>query len=75
MLELPPLSPHKRQRPEPPEQTGTSQPPSKKQRLSYPSGSQPPLAFWDNFSKLWLTKRALRVLYCLPGGIFYRRSY
>ncbi|KAF2691383.1 hypothetical protein K458DRAFT_285165, partial [Lentithecium fluviatile CBS 122367] len=34
----------------------------KKQRFNHPSGSQPPSAFWDNFSKLWLTKRALREL-------------
>jgi hypothetical protein len=34
----------------------------KKQRLSHPSGYQPPAAFWDNLSKTWLTKRALREL-------------
>jgi len=62
MLKLPLPGPRKRQRSESPEQTGTSQPPSKKQRLSHPSGSQPPPAFWDNLSKLWLTKRALREL-------------
>ncbi|KAL5373608.1 hypothetical protein PMIN06_012488 [Paraphaeosphaeria minitans] len=62
MLELPLPSPRKRQCPEPPEQTGTSQPPFKKQRLNHPSGSQPPSAFWDNLTKLWLTKRALREL-------------
>jgi len=59
---LPLPRPRKRQRPEPPEKTGTSQPPPKKQRLNHPSGSQPPSAFWDNLSKLWLTKRALREL-------------
>jgi len=59
MLESSPPSPRKRQRPESPEQTGTSQPPFKKQRLNHPSGSQPPPAFWDNLTKLWLTKRAL----------------
>ncbi|KAF1936881.1 hypothetical protein EJ02DRAFT_413226 [Clathrospora elynae] len=62
MLELALPSPCKRQRPEPPEQTGTSQPPSKKQRLHHPRGYQPSPAFWDNLSKLWLTKRALREL-------------
>jgi len=41
---------------------GTSQPLSKKRRLSHPSGSQPAAAFWDNLSKIWLTKRALREL-------------
>ncbi len=40
----------------------TSQPMLKRQRLSHPSGSQPPPAFWDNLSKVWLTKRALREL-------------
>lgn len=39
-----------------------SRPVSKKQRLSPPSGSQTPPAFWDNLSKIWLTKRALREL-------------
>ena len=40
----------------------TSQPRSKRQKLSHPSESQPPVAFWDNLSKVWLTKRALREL-------------
>jgi hypothetical protein len=40
----------------------TSQSRSKRQKLSHPSGSQPPVAFWDNLSKVWLTKRALREL-------------
>ena len=54
----------KRQRSEqcPLQLNGTSQPLSKKWRLSHPSGSQPPAAFWDNLSKIWLTKRALREL-------------
>ena len=38
------------------------QPRSKRQKLSYPSGSQPPVAFWDNLSKVWVPKRALREL-------------
>ncbi|KAF2807518.1 uncharacterized protein BDZ99DRAFT_338517, partial [Mytilinidion resinicola] len=50
----------KRQRSERPQPNGISQSASKKQRLSHPSGSQPPAAFWDNLSKIWLTKRALR---------------
>lgn len=62
MLELPLPSPRKRQRSEPPEQTGTSQPVLKKQRLNHSGGSRPPPAFWDKLSKLWLTKRALREL-------------
>lgn len=41
---------------------GTVQAASKKQRLSYPSGPQPPSAFWDNLSKIWLTKHALKEL-------------
>ena len=44
---------------------GTSQPLLKKRKLSrsiYEASDQPPAAFWDNLSKLWLTKRALREL-------------
>lgn len=62
MLESPLSSPRKRQCPEPPEQTETSQPLFKKQRLTHSGGSQPPSAFWDNLTKLWLTKGALREL-------------
>lgn len=48
----------KRQRSEqsPPQLKRASQPLSKRQHSSY----QTPPAFWDNLSKLWLTKRALR---------------
>lgn len=49
-----------RRRLEPSQLNETSRPVSKKQRLSSPSGSHPPPAFWDNLSKLWLTKGALR---------------
>jgi hypothetical protein len=59
MPELPLSSSRKRRRLEPPQQNETSRPVSKKQRLS---GSHPPPAFWDNLSKIWLTKRALREL-------------
>jgi hypothetical protein len=62
MLEAQLSSSRKRQRPEPLQPNETSQPVSKKQRFCYPSGSQPPVAFWDNLSKIWLTKRALREL-------------
>ncbi|KAF1993298.1 hypothetical protein P154DRAFT_527867 [Amniculicola lignicola CBS 123094] len=62
MLEPQLSSSRKRQRSEPPQPNETSHPISKKQRLSYPSESQPPAAFWDNLSKIWLTKRALREL-------------
>jgi len=37
----------------------------KRQKLNhsiYEAQSQPPVAFWDNLSQLWLTKRALREL-------------
>jgi len=57
--------PRKRQRTEqrPLKLNGISQPQSKRQKLSHHStGSQPPPAFWDNLSKIWLTKRALREL-------------
>ncbi|KAF2816851.1 uncharacterized protein BDZ99DRAFT_483960 [Mytilinidion resinicola] len=50
----------KRQRPEQPQPNEI--PASKKQRRSHPSRSQSPAAFWDNLSKIWLTKRALREL-------------
>lgn len=54
-------NPRKRQRPLQP--NGTSQPQSKKQKPSHPTdGSQPPAAFWNNLSKVWLTRRALREL-------------
>ncbi|KAF7503146.1 hypothetical protein GJ744_004288 [Endocarpon pusillum] len=53
MPELQPSNPRKRQRTEQhPLQHGTSQPPT--------TGSQPPAAFWDSLSKIWLTKSALR---------------
>ncbi|KAF2872951.1 hypothetical protein BDV95DRAFT_627773 [Massariosphaeria phaeospora] len=56
------LSSRKRQRSEPSQPDKTSQPISKKQRLDRRSGFQTPAAFWDNLSKVWLTKRALREL-------------
>jgi hypothetical protein len=34
----------------------------KKQKVSHPTGSQPPSVFWDNLSKVWLTQNALREL-------------
>ncbi|KAF2803001.1 uncharacterized protein BDZ99DRAFT_178900 [Mytilinidion resinicola] len=55
-------SSRKRQRSERPQPIEMLQPASKKQRFSHPSGSQPPAAFWDKLSKIWLTKRALREL-------------
>ncbi len=58
-------NPRKRQRSEqgPLRLNETSQPQSKRQKPSHlTSGSHPPVAFWDNLSKIWLTKRALREL-------------
>lgn len=34
----------------------------KKQKTHHPKGSQPPPAFWDNLSQIWLTRNALREL-------------
>lgn len=39
---------------------GTSQRFSKRLKISHPESSQLPEAFWDNLSKIWLTKRTLR---------------
>jgi hypothetical protein len=59
MPEPHPSNPRKRQRSgrrPPPE---SAQPVSKKQKLNHPNGYHPPAAFWDNLSKIWLTRRAL----------------
>ena len=40
----------------------TSQQVSKKQKVNPPRCSQSPSAFWDNLSKVWLTRNALREL-------------
>ncbi|KAF2786423.1 hypothetical protein K505DRAFT_354483 [Melanomma pulvis-pyrius CBS 109.77] len=50
------------QRSDPPDLGETLEPISERQRLPHASGSQPPPEFWDNLSKIWLTKRALREL-------------
>ena len=58
-------NPHKRQRTEQYalQLKGTSQPLLKRQKLNHPTtGPQPPAAFWDNLSKIWLTEHALREL-------------
>jgi hypothetical protein len=39
------------------------QPLSKKQKLNYLNDYHPPTAFWDNLSKIWLTRRALEEFY------------
>ncbi len=60
MLE-PPCS-RKRPRWKPPQLNELSQSISKKQNLRHSGISETPAAFWDNLSKIWLTKRALREL-------------
>jgi hypothetical protein len=65
MPELQLSNPRKRQRTEPLalQPNGTSQPQLKRQKLNHPTTrSQLPAAFWDNLSKIWLTKTALREL-------------
>ena len=44
------------------ERSENETPPSKQRLSSHPSESRPPPAFWDNLSKIWLTKRALQEL-------------
>jgi len=57
-------NPRKRQRTEPSLQRNeTLRPASKRQKRSYHlDESHPPPVFWDNLSKIWLTKDALREL-------------
>ena len=57
-------NPRKRQCPEhSPQVDRALQPLSKREKPSHPNrGSPPPAEFWDNLSKVWLTKRALREL-------------
>lgn len=60
MPELQLYNPRKRLRSEQHLPQESSQPQSKRQKLGYPKGSQPPAAFWDNLLKIWLTERALK---------------
>lgn len=66
MPEIPLFNPRKRQGSEPPplHANGTSsQAQFKRPKLNHPTiGSQPPPAFWDKLSKIWLTRGALREL-------------
>ena len=64
MPELQFSNPRKRQRTEPLalQLNGISQSQLKRQRLNHPTTESQPPAFWDNLSKIWLTKRALREL-------------
>ncbi|ERF69373.1 hypothetical protein EPUS_08645 [Endocarpon pusillum Z07020] len=41
---------------------GTSQPQLKRQKLNHPTTRSQPPAFWDNLSRTWLTRGALREL-------------
>jgi hypothetical protein len=62
MPELQSPNPRKRQRTEPSlQQNEIWRSASKRQKRNL-NGSQPPPAFWDNLSKTWLTKGALREL-------------
>lgn len=65
MPELPLFNSRKRQRTEPRalHLNETSQPQLKRPKLNHPiTRSQPPSVFWDNLSKTWLTRGALREL-------------
>ena len=67
MLEPQVLNPRKRQRSEQrlPQLNGTSQPLLERGKLNHThrkARSRTPAAFYDNLSKVWLTKRALREL-------------
>jgi hypothetical protein len=67
MPKLRPSGPRKRQFTEqdPIEIESSSHPPSKRQKADHPACEAPfrqPAAFWDNLSKISLTKRALREL-------------
>ena len=61
----PPISNQRKRQPSEPcplQGNETLQPSSKRQQLSHLGGSNSQAAFWDNLSKIWLTKRALREL-------------
>ena len=61
MPSLPPSNPRNRQRAEPIQLEKTSHPTPKRQKLNR-HRSQAASAYWDNVSKVWLTKRALKEL-------------
>ena len=58
----PPYNPRKRQRAEPAQLEKASQPIAKRQRAERDSGRRASAAYWENVSKVWLTKRALEEL-------------
>ena len=57
-------NPHERQRPEkrPLHFNNNTQPQRKRRKLHNTTSSSPPQAFWENLSKVWLTKRVLTEL-------------
>lgn len=62
MPPLPPPNPRKPRRKEPVQPEKTSRLTPKRQRLKRDSRSQASSAYWDNVSKIWLTKRGLEEL-------------
>jgi hypothetical protein len=62
MPSRPPYNPRKRQRAEPGQLEKASQPVAKRQRTERDSGRRASAAYWENVSKVWLTKRALEEL-------------
>jgi hypothetical protein len=58
----PPYNPRKRQRAEPAQLEKASQPTAKRQRAERDGGRRASAAYWENVSKVWLTKRALEEL-------------
>lgn len=64
-----------RSEPHSPQLNGIAQPPLKKEKLYHPYGkarSRTPSAFYDNLSKIWLTKHALRELDRRNAQLFSR---
>jgi hypothetical protein len=57
-----PYNPRKRQRAEPVSLEKASQPTAKRQRAERDGGWRASAAYWENVSKVWLTKRALEEL-------------
>jgi hypothetical protein len=58
----PPYNPRKRQRAEPAQLEKASQPTAKRQRAERDGGRRASAAYWENVSKVWLTRRALEEL-------------
>lgn len=63
MHEQRPSNPRKRTSLEQPlHLTEASEVPPKRRKILHPSGSRPPAEFWNNLTKIWLTRRALEEL-------------